>query len=305
MRFDGQTAIVTGAARGLGRAYALALAERGAKVALIDNGCDADGQGESDEALQEVASLIHHLGGEAMTFVVDVADEMDIDGTVKFVVEQWGRLDIVVCSAGYQMHKSLIDTSHSEWQRMFSVEVDSVFHLAKRAWPLFQAQGGGRIIVATSATGFYGEAGHVPHSSAKMALYGMVNSLAREGEADNIRVNSLCPVANTRLTQEHYKPELKQIAQPQRVTPGLVLLASDSAPNGKHLLVAGGQFSLAQVYESKGVLLDEEEANPETLLRNWPSLEQSAPLKPYRSVTDYLVQLTQRLKKASKPLLFG
>ncbi|GLS84321.1 SDR family NAD(P)-dependent oxidoreductase [Paraferrimonas haliotis] len=305
MRFDDRVAIITGAARGLGRAYALALASRGAKVALIDIGCSPSGDGESDNSLQEVAEMVNRLGGEALSFVLDVAEEMDIESAISFVMEQWGRIDLMVCSAGYQQHKSLEDTQFSEWKRMFSVEVDSVFHMATRLWPIFKKQQHGRIIVTTSATGFFGEEDHCSHGAAKMALFGLVNSLAKEGAEHNIHVNSICPVAKTRQTERHYENSLLDKARPQSVTPGLLFLAGSKAPNGKHLMAAGNHFSVVRVHENRGHTFDEDEMNPENLLRLWPSIKQSAILRQYYSRKEYLLELTERLKKAAKQSFFS
>jgi NAD(P)-dependent dehydrogenase (short-subunit alcohol dehydrogenase family) len=199
--FHGRVAIVTGAGGGLGKQHALALAKRGAKVLVNDLGGNVHGEGGSVSAAQAVVDEIIKAGGEAMANGASVTDYEAVQGMVKQAMDKWGRVDILVNNAGILRDKSFSKMEIADFRLVMEVHVMGAVHCTKAVWPIMQAQNYGRVIMTTSSSGLYGNFGQSNYGAAKMALAGMMQTLAIEGEKYNIRVNSLAPTAATRMTE--------------------------------------------------------------------------------------------------------
>jgi len=254
--FSGRVAIVTGAGGGLGRQHALALAARGAKVVVNDLGGARDGSGGSVSAAQAVVDEIKAAGGEAIANGASVTDFEAVQAMVKQAVDAWGRVDILVNNAGILRDKSFAKMEIADFKLVVDVHLMGAVNCTKAVWALMNAQKYGRIVMTTSSSGLYGNFGQANYSAAKMALVGLMQTLALEGMRQNIRVNCLAPTAATAMTAGVLPPDALARLQPAYVSPGLVALVSEDAPTRAILLAGAGSFESAHVTMTQGVFID-------------------------------------------------
>lgn len=251
IRFDGQVAIVTGAGGGLGREHALALAARGAKVVVNDLGAARDGSGGSATAAEAVVAEIEAAGGEAMTNSASVTDAAAVEAMVAEVMARWGRIDILVNNAGILRDKSFAKMELADFQLVMDVHLMGAVHCTKAVWEIMQTQNYGRIVMTTSSSGLFGNFGQANYGAAKMALVGLMQTLAIEGAKNDIRVNALAPTAHTRMTEDLQGLPLEALG-PELVTPGLLYLVSRDAPTRAILAAGAGGFERAYVTLTQG-----------------------------------------------------
>jgi NAD(P)-dependent dehydrogenase (short-subunit alcohol dehydrogenase family) len=256
IRFDGKVAIVTGAGGGLGRAHALELARRGAKVVVNDLGGSMDGSGAHSEASLKVVEEIKAAGGEAMANGSSVTDDAGVAKMVQDTMDHWGRIDILIANAGILRDKSFAKMEFGDFQVVVDVHLFGTVKPTKAVWEIMRQQNYGRIVVTTSSTGLYGNFGQSNYGAAKLSLVGFMNTLKLEGQKNNVHVNAISPVAATRMTENlGMSPEALEQLKPEYVTPGVVFLCSEDAPTG-HILTAGaGAFALSRIVETEGVYL--------------------------------------------------
>jgi NAD(P)-dependent dehydrogenase (short-subunit alcohol dehydrogenase family) len=200
LRFDDRVAIVTGAGAGLGRAHALELARRGAKVLINDFGGSVDGTGGSSAPAEAVVKEIVAAGGAAMSNGADVTNEQQVAQMVKSVVDAWGRVDVLINNAGILRDASFAKMSSRDFRKVVDVHLMGSVYCTRAVWPLMRAANYGRILMTTSSSGLYGNFGQSNYGAAKMALIGLMNGLDAEGMKHNIRVNALGPGAATRMS---------------------------------------------------------------------------------------------------------
>jgi NAD(P)-dependent dehydrogenase (short-subunit alcohol dehydrogenase family) len=270
IRFDGRVAIVTGAGGGLGRAHALGLAARGAKVVVNDLGGSLDGSGGSSEAARAVVAEIEAAGGEAMADGASVTDDAGVARMVAGALERWGRVDVLIANAGILRDKSFAKMELADFQAVLDVHLLGAVTCAKAVWETMRAQNYGRIVLTTSSSGLYGNFGQANYGAAKLGLVGLMNTLKLEGQKTDIRVNAISPVAATRMTRAIMPPEVLQALRPELVTPGVVYLASEEAPSGAILAAGAGGFALVRIYETEGVHLGE--TTPEAVRDAWAAI---------------------------------
>ncbi len=271
IRFDDQVAVVTGGGRGLGRSYALALAERGAKVVVVDlprgDGADSD-----RDPAQSVVDEIVAAGGEAMSSHADVTAMEQVAAMTDAAVDKWGRVDVLVNNAGILRDKSFAKMTPEEFRLVVDVHLFGTFNCCHAAWPRMREQRYGRIVNAISASGLYGNFGQSNYSAAKMGIVGLMNTLHHEGQKYDIRVNCLAPVAATRMSEGLLGEREAELMDPALVAPGLVYLASENAPR-KTILNAGcGRFSRTFVYESSGIELMPPQDTAEDIEERWAEI---------------------------------
>ncbi|WP_312064615.1 SDR family NAD(P)-dependent oxidoreductase [Brevundimonas sp.] len=251
IRFDGQVAIVTGAGGGLGREHALALAARGAKVVVNDLGGARDGSGGSATAAEAVVAEIEAAGGEAMANAASVTDAAAVEAMVAEVMARWGRIDILVNNAGILRDKSFAKMELADFRLVMEVHLMGAVHCTKAVWDIMRAQNYGRIVMTTSSSGLFGNFGQANYGAAKMALVGLMQTLAIEGAKNDIRVNALAPTAHTRMTEDLQGLPLEALG-PELVTPGLLHLVSRDAPTRAILAAGAGGFERAYVTLTQG-----------------------------------------------------
>ncbi len=195
IRFDGKVAIVTGAGGGLGRAHALDLARRGAKVVINDLGGTVDGSGGSSDAAKKVVEEIKAFGGDAIANGASVTDDAGVAGLVKQTLDTFGRIDILINNAGVLRDKSFTKMEIKDFEFVLDVHLLGSVKVTKACWETMKAQQYGRIVMTSSSSGLYGNFGQTNYGAAKLGLVGFMNTLKLEGQKDNIRVNALAPVA--------------------------------------------------------------------------------------------------------------
>lgn len=274
VRFDGQVAVISGAGRGLGRAHALLLAARGAKVVVNDLGTEIRGGGSSQEPANAVADEIRAAGGEAIPHFGDVADP-EGPSAVEAAVAEYGRVDIVISNAGYSKYVAFGESSIDDLQHLLRLHVHGAYNLCRAAWPHFVGQGYGRIVLTTSSAGLYGTFDRVPYSTAKMALVGMTKSLAIDGADAGIRANAVAPAAFTRLSANGAVPEMREKMEregrPELVSPVFAWLAHPDCPvTGETFHVSAGRVSHVFVGETAGYV--DPELTVEDVRDHWAEL---------------------------------
>jgi NAD(P)-dependent dehydrogenase (short-subunit alcohol dehydrogenase family) len=243
MSLGGRVAIVTGAGGGLGRQHALYLARKGARVVVNDLGQDA---------ADTVAAEIRATRGEALAFAASVTDETAIAAMVAQTVGQWGRIDILVNNAGVLRDKSFAKMTLDDFRLVVDVHLMGAVICTKAVWEIMRTQRYGRVIMTTSSSGLYGSFGQANYSAAKMALVGLMQTLAIEGQKYDIRVNCLAPTAATQMTQGVLSGDSLERLDPALVSPGLLALAGDDAPTRAILCAGAGHFAGASVTLSTG-----------------------------------------------------
>lgn len=246
IRFDGRVAIVTGAGGGLGRSHALALAARGAKV-VVNDLANADA----------VVAQITAAGGQAIANAASVTDEAAVVAMVQQALDAWGRVDVLVNNAGILRDKSFGKMSMADFRLVLDVHVMGAAICSQAVWAAMRAQRHGRIVLTTSSSGLYGNFGQANYGAAKMALVGLMQTLAIEGAKDGIRVNCLAPTAATRMTEGLLPPPVLERLKPEAVTPALLHLVSDDAPTRAIVCAGAGTFERAYITLTRGVHLGE------------------------------------------------
>ncbi len=234
-----RVAIITGSGRGLGRSHALELARHGARVLVNDIGACKPGS-----AAEGVVREIQAMGGEAFAHDADVTNTAQVEAMVKQAVEKWGRVDILVNNAGILRDKSFAKMSLEDFRLVMDVHVMGAVHCTHAVWNLMRAQNYGRIVMTTSSSGLYGNFGQANYGAAKMALVGLMQTLAIEGERNNVRVNCLAPTAATAMTEELLTPEDLALLEPTSVSPTRTIL-----------LAGAGGFEQAHITMTEGILL--------------------------------------------------
>ena len=272
IRYDGKVAIVTGAGQGLGRSHAIELAKRGAKVVINDLGGGVDGSGGSSEAALSVVAEIEALGGEAIANGANVAKYEEVEAMVKQAVDQWGRVDILVNNAGILRDKSFAKGSLDDFKLVLDVHLMGTVNCTKACWDIMREQEYGRVVVTSSSSGLYGNFGQANYGSAKMGVVGLMNTLVQEGAKYNIRVNALAPTAGTRMTEGLIDPKAFELLTPETVTPAVLYLVSEDAPNRTILCAGAGSFAVTRLVESESVWLPPEEQTPEGLAAHWDEI---------------------------------
>ena len=237
--FDGKVAIITGAGNGLGRAHALLLASRGARVVVNDLGGGATGDGKSAAAADQVVDEIKAAGGEAVPNYDSVEDG---DKIVKTAMDAYGRVDIVVNNAGILRDKSFVKMTEDDWDLIYRVHVRGSFKVTHTVWPIMREQGYGRIVMTASAAGIYGNFGQANYSMAKLGLAGFANTLALEGRRKNILVNTVAPLAGSRLTETILPKEMCDALAPEFVSPLVAWLCHEECDESGGLFEVGGGF---------------------------------------------------------------
>lgn len=273
IRFDGQVALVTGSGRGLGAAYARALAARGASVVVHDAGVEVDGSGGAREPADSVVSEIEAAGGNGAACYENLESEAGCLATVEFAVERFGRLDAVIQNAGLVAWEEL-DEAHRSWERMRRVNVDAPFHVTRAAFPVMKHQGYGRFVFTTSGRAMAVDRtrpGLAAYAVGKMAHFALMIVAAAEGHAHGILANAVAPAAATRMLS---RPVERGELEPEQVAPGVVFLASDRCTfSGKVLEAGGGAFDIARWTSSDDVDFGREPVAPEAIADRWAEIE--------------------------------
>ncbi len=271
--FENRVAIVTGAGGGLGKQHALELARRGARVVVNDLGGGVDGTGGSLSAAEQVVEEIKSAGGTAMANGASVTDLAAVQQMVSDTLASWGSIDIVVNNAGILRDKTFAKMELENWHAVMDVHLTGSVNVTKSVWPVMVEQNYGRLVMTTSTSGLFGNFGQSNYGAAKLGLVGFMNTLRLEGAKYNIYTNCIAPIAATRMTENlpGFEDSAEKLA-PELVTPAVVFLCAEEAPNGRIIQAMGGRYYSADVRENVGVDLgtsataDDIAANIDTIL---------------------------------------
>ena len=268
MRYDGKVAIVTGAGNGLGRAYALLLGSRGAKVVVNDLGKNVKGEGgDGQNPADVVVSEIKKLGGEAVANY----DSVEFgDKIVKTAVDAFGTVDIVINNAGILRDVSFQKMKELDWDLIMKVHLKGAYSVTRAAWNIMREKKYGRIVNTGSSAGIYGSFGQVNYATAKLGLWGFTQSLAKEGEKRNIRCNCIAPLAGTRMTATVMPAEIVEALKPEYVAPFVAFLVHEQCEdNGGLFEVGAGYIARNRWQRTAGVQYDVKSLTPESIASQW------------------------------------
>ena len=262
IRFDNRVAIVTGAGNGLGRAHALLLASRGAKVVVNDPGGAVDGRpintgGGGHAAADKVVDEIKAAGGIAVANYDSVAEAATAANIVKTAVDAFGSVDIVVNNAGVLRDKTFHNMTTEDFEFVVKVHFLGTAYVTHAAWPIMRAKAYGRVVVTSSNSGIYGTFGQSNYGGAKLAVVGFMNALRLEGQKYNIMMNALAPIAATRMTESLMTPEALAKLRPEYVSPMVAYLCSEQCQRTGDIWSAGaGSFARIEYREAEGLRID-------------------------------------------------
>ncbi|MDZ4184114.1 MAG: SDR family oxidoreductase, partial [Desulfuromonadales bacterium] len=300
IRFDGQVAVITGAGGGLGRIYALELARRGAKVVVNDFGGSRDGVGPGAASpADEVVEEIRTSGGEAIANYDTVSSPSGGEAIIKTALDSYGRIDILINNAGILRDKSFLKMEPENWQGVLSVHLHGAFHVTQPAFRAMKEQGYGRIIMTTSAAGLYGNFGQTNYSAAKLALVGFMNALKLEGGKYNIKVNTVAPVAASRLMSDILPAEALDKMKPEFVAPLVLYLCSSLCAESGRIYNAGmGQYNRVSVMTSPGHILGDgkKAPSPEEVAFSWEKIMGMERAKEYGDLGGLMTDMFQAFK---------
>ena len=255
-----RVAIVTGAGGGLGRAHALLLGKRGAKVVVNDLG-EAQAQAVVDEIVAG--------GGEAMAAAGSVADQAKVQAMVDAAMARWGRVDILVNNAGILRDKTFAKMEMDDFRLVIDVHLMGSVYRTKAVWEIMRKQNYGRIVMTTSSTGLYGTFGQTNYGAAKMALVGLMQTLALEGRKNNIHVNCLAPTAATKMMEGLLSAEADALLRPEYTSPAVLVLVDESAPTRTILCAGAGSFEVATITLSQGIYVGTGDDAAEQIQAQW------------------------------------
>lgn len=253
LRFDQRVAVITGAGRGLGRAYALLLASKGARIVVNDPGVSLKGDGVDAGPAQEVVNEIKAAGGEAVACTESVATAAGGKAIIQSALDHYGRIDILIHNAGNVRYGSLKEITYEDFEAVVDVHLRGAFHVVRPAFPLMCKAGYGRVVLTSSIGGLYGNQRVVNYGVSKAAMIGLCNVVALEGAAEGVKCNIIVPGAVTRMAEgidtSAYPP-----MGPELVAPVVGWLSHESCSiTGEMLVSIAGRVAKAAIAEAPGV----------------------------------------------------
>ena len=296
--FKDKVAIVTGAGGGLGRCHALQFAEKGAKVIVNDLGGAVDGSGGSSEAADKVVEEIKAMGGDAISNGSSVTDKAGVKKLVDDAMAAYGRIDVLVNNAGVLRDKSFAKVTLDDFEFVVDVHMMGSVYCTKAVWPIMVEQKYGRIVMTSSSSGIFGNFGQSNYGSAKMGVVGLMNTLRIEGQKNNIKVNSLVPVAATRMTENLGMPDaVFDSLKPEYVSPAVIFMSSEDAPDGVMISAGAGVFAMAEIVHSEGIALKGDDLNADILAEKWSKASDMTNSKALRSGAEHTAHIFKKLSE--------
>jgi NAD(P)-dependent dehydrogenase (short-subunit alcohol dehydrogenase family) len=249
--------VVTGAGGGLGREYALTLAQEGASVIVNDLGGSRDGTGAGHNMADEVVKQITDAGGRAAASYDSVAETEGAENIIKTALDEFGAIHVVVSNAGILRDGTFHKMTFENWDSVLKVHLYGGYNVIRAAWPHFREQSYGRVVVATSTSGLFGNFGQTNYGAAKLGLVGLINSLALEGAKYNIHANAVAPIAATRMTEDILPKEVLEKLTPEYVAPVVSYLCTEENPNSASVfVVGGGKVQRVALFQNDGITFD-------------------------------------------------
>ncbi len=297
IEFKDRVAIVTGAGGGLGRSHALALAARGVKVVVNDLGGAVDGTGGSETMAEQVVAEIKAAGGEAIANGANVTNEDEVNAMLAEAIKVFGHVDILVNNAGILRDKSFAKMEMKDWDAVIAVHLKGSAVCSKAVWGHMRERNYGRIIMTTSSSGMYGNFGQANYGAAKAGLSGLMRTLCLEGAKYDIRVNTLAPVAATRMTENLMPPEILEKLTTDSVAQAVVYMACDDAPNRTILCAGAGGYAVTKVFETSGVNFAEGEQTAENIAKYWDKITDESGMEEFTNGGQQGAKFLTRVQK--------
>ena len=292
LSFDNRVAIVTGAGHGLGRSYALSLAARGAKVVVNDIGGAIDGSGGSQSPAGAVVGEITGAGGQAVANYDSVAERDSAANIVQTAVDAFGTVDIVINNAGIVRDKSFHKMELDDYEFVVQVHLMGSVYVSRAAFPIMRDKDYGRILMVTSSAGIYGNFGQSNYGAAKMGVIGLMNTLKVESARNNITINTIAPLAATRIAEPSgiFNEYDRELVTPDAVTAMVTYLVSeDCTETGNIIAATAGYYSKVHIVESDGLHINPRSAiTPEQLADQWEQITELRDPKPYFDAVEHL-----------------
>ncbi|MCP9272481.1 SDR family oxidoreductase [Mycolicibacterium arenosum] len=246
--------VVTGAGGGLGREYALTLAKEGASVVVNDLGGSRDGSGAGHNMADQVVDEIKAAGGRAVANYDSVAEPEGAENIIKTALDEFGKVDGVVSNAGILRDGTFHKMTYENWDAVLKVHLYGGYNVIRAAWPHFREQSFGRVVVATSTSGLFGNFGQANYGAAKLGLVGLINTLAQEGAKYNIKANAIAPIAATRMTEDILPAEVLKNLTPEFVAPVVAYLCTEEVPDTDAIfIVGGGKVQRTALFQNEGL----------------------------------------------------
>ncbi len=301
IRFDHRVAVVTGAGQGLGRSHALYLARRGAKVMVNDVGVAIDGAGTDTAPAEEVVETIRADGGEAVACFESVSERDSAEAIIRKTVDAFGKVDIVVNNAGILRDASFREMSFDDFEAVLRVHLLGSFYVTRAAFPIMVGNGYGRIVMTSSAAGLYGNPDQANYAAAKLGVVGLMNALKVEGRGSNVLVNTVSPVADTRMGAGVFPDYFKELVRPELVSAAVAYLCSEQCTaSGDVITAAAGYFAKAQIVEAAGVAFPPDaEVTPEMIAERYGEITDLSEARPQRSAMHAFKKIFTKVRRAS------
>ena len=296
--FKDKVAIVTGAGGGLGKEYALELARRGAKVVVNDLGGSRDGTGSSDAAAA-VVEEIEKAGGTAVANGGSVTEFDQMEKMVADAKQKWGGVHVLINNAGVLRDKSFAKMSPEDFEFVVKVHLTGSAFATKAAWETMREQAYGRILMTASSTGLFGNFGQANYGAAKLGLAGLTKTLYLEGAKYNIKVNTLSPVAGTRMTQDLFPEEAFKLFDPVNVVPAALFLVSEDSPSNAIVGAGAGGFHSSWTVMNEAVWLPEEQRTVEGFAENWDKISEFSNLTAPKSGNEQSGNILTAMQKVT------
>jgi len=298
IRYDNRVAVITGAGSGLGRSHALFLASRGAKVVVNDLGGAVDGSGASTSAGEKVVAEIKAAGGEAVANSDSVATPDGAARIIQSAIDNYGQIDILINNAGNLRDKSFAKLQPEDFDAVVDVHLSGSAYCTLAAWPHMKEAGYGRIVMTTSSAGLFGNFGQGNYAAAKMGVYGLMNALKHEGRKFNININTLAPMALTRMTEDIMSDKIKPLVKPEFVTPIVAwFCAEENTTSGDVVEAGAGYYAKVQIVEGAGVVLGGGEIpTPELIQENYDKIADMSESAPFDSANDIMRHVFRTLR---------
>ena len=240
INFENKTVVVTGAGNGLGKAYALEFAKRGANVVVNDIGGSVTGDGSESAPANVVVEEINSSGGSAVANYDSVATKQGGESIIQSALSNFGTVDAVVNNAGILRDKSFAKMEEDDLNAIIDVHLKGTFFVCQPAFIQMKEQGYGRFVNVSSPSGLFGNFGQLNYGAAKMGIVGLTNVLAIEGNKYNIKANVIAPNAATRMTETLFGEDMSKLLTVDNITPLVVYLASEQCEITHEIFSAGG-----------------------------------------------------------------
>ena len=275
------------------------LQDGGAKVVVNDLGGSVDGSGGASDAANAVVEEIKAEGGEAIANGASVADQSGVQNMIDEVMSKWGRIDVLVNNAGILRDKSFHKISLEEFNAVMDVHFQGSVYTSHAVYPIMREHNFGRIIFTTSSGGLSGNFGQANYGAAKMAMIGLMNCLKIEGQKYNVHSNAVAPVALSRMTENLFPEGIGERFLPEYVTPAVIYLASDDAPNGAIIGAGAGVFTQFRIFETMGLALGTgDDMTPENIAAGWSSVADMDDARELFSGPEQTIKILEQADKA-------